>query len=45
MNNKGSNIYIDRQQINLIMQSQAINDTDRYDWLKDFLNILIRLML
>ncbi len=38
MNNKGSNIYIDRQQINLIMQSQAINDTDRYDWLKDFLN-------
>ena len=38
MNNKGSNIYIDRQQINLIMQSQAIKDTDRYDWLKDFLN-------
>lgn len=38
MNNKGSNIYIDRQQINLIMQSQTINDTNRYDWLKDFLN-------
>ena len=37
MNNKGSNIYIDRQQINLIMQSQAINDTDRYDWFKRFL--------
>lgn len=38
MNNKGPNIYIDRQQINLIMQSQTINDTNRYDWLKDFLN-------
>lgn len=38
MNNKGSNIYINQQEMNVILLSEFINENPQYNWLKVYMN-------